>query len=98
MSVNDIIEYVLSADKTARTDDNYLYGRVIEQMAKQTGNYNGFVQCFVKVMTEYNLPSIHTIVRARRYIQKAEPELIDKETERRRFKSEAVFRERYKNG
>ena len=38
MSVNDIIKDVLSADKTARTDDNYLYGRVIEEMAKETGS------------------------------------------------------------
>ena len=95
MSTRDIIKKILVNDKRARTDDNYLYGRVIEHIAMEQGNYNDLTKCFVRIMCGYNLPSVHTVVRERRYIQKAEPELIDKVTEKKRFLSEADFRLKY---
>ncbi len=96
MTVKDIVKEILVNDKRARTDDNYLYGRVVEYLAvSEDGECDNLTKSFVKIMTDYNLPSVHTVVRERRYIQKAEPELIDKVTEKRRFLSEADFRLRY---
>ncbi len=99
MTIKDIVKDILINDKRARTDDNYLYGRVVEVLAVlEDGECDNSIKSFIKIMTDYNLPSVHTVVRERRYIQKAEPELIDKNAERRRFKSEADFRKRYRNG
>lgn len=98
MTTRELVESLLEADTITRTDDNYLYGRVVEQLAKRNGIYNTDVDYFVKVMCGAHLPSIHTVVRERQFIQKQKPELVDDKTAKRRFYNEKVFREKYRHG
>lgn len=87
--VREIVYNLLVSDKVARTDDIYLYGKVIKKLAPNLLN-----QSFQDVLANhFDNGFIHfeTVRRTRATIQSEHPELVDENTYKKRKKSQESY-------
>ena len=100
--IKSIVKSILETDQEARNSDNYLYLKVIEYIATQSGyNLHSFrVPFFLQHMAEYGFPPFESVRRARQKAQAENPELsaskavadqrADNETDYRNFSREGA--------
>lgn len=90
-SVHKIVKYVLENYPDSRRDDFALIGRVYMALEEDTLIKKTFIDVMLN-HRKYNLPSFHTITRARRKIFEQHPELKPKEATKKRAEEEKKFR------
>lgn len=83
---NEIVKELLEKDIYTRKSDTYLILEVLRELG---------IKVYIPYKDLKDLPSFETITRTRRDLQKKFPDLVDKETQRKRDKREDDFKDFY---
>ena len=93
-SIKSLVRSILTVDKKSRCSDKWLYTKYIENL-----NIEGLTgiekQALISLMRKGKLPSYSSVMRARQYIQSAEPSLTEKVTIKKRRELEELYRQEY---
>lgn len=92
--LHKLVEKILRENKEARTDDCYLYARLVAILNPET-----YYHSFHYVMThsqQFGLPILDSVTRCRRKVLKEFPELRIDEVQERREENEIVHREYFR--
>lgn len=90
-----LVKTILEEDQEARNSDNYLYLKVLEYIATQSGyNLHSFrVPFFLQHMAEYGFPPFESVRRARQKAQAEFPKLAaSKEVVEQRADNEKIYK------
>lgn len=98
--IEELVKDILINEPRARKDDFYLISRLIERVKPHVLTMQ--VVEALNVAKEKNFPPFESITRARRKVQRNNPSLKDKLTEKARLNETGIYREyafggRYEN-
>ena len=96
MTDKEKILAILMNSEAARCDDLILYADLIKYIDMPEEIKRILIYCFYNHIT-LQLPNFHTVIRARRAIQKVHPELTNKTAVEERRAEERRFRLEYGN-
>lgn len=85
----EIVKTILLENEAARSDDFILILEVFKTFGIKEDDEIGDV---FKVHKEKALPSIHSILRVRRFIQSKHPELVDQKAIKQRKEEEKIYK------
>lgn len=99
--IEELVRDILITDKRARKDDFYLISALIERVKPNVLTMQ--VIDALNIAKENNFPPFESITRARRKVQRRNPELKDKKTEYARLSEMEVYKQyalggRYEEG
>ncbi|MBR2388177.1 MAG: hypothetical protein IKB02_05345 [Clostridia bacterium] len=96
-NTKDLVQTILEKDKQARNDDNYLYLRVLQTVAReeyQPHPHEITVELFLLNMSAFQFPPFESVRRSRQKIQAECPWLASCEkVSELRAENEEVYRE-----
>ena len=96
MSERDRILMILQNNEAARSDDHILYADLLKDIDIPFEAKNVLIDCLYNHVV-LQMPNFHTVLRARREVQRKHPELTDSQTLEFRKIAEEEFRNAYKS-
>ena len=96
-TIKQLVRSILEKDKQARNNDNYLYLRVLQTIAKEENRphpHDITAEYFFLNMSSFGFPPFESVRRTRQKVQQEHPELAScKKVEELRAENEETYRE-----